>query len=369
MSRPSAPVWMGLPVLVLAACEAPERPGDDACAGAPLGEDHSALIIATASESFDGGALVRMDLDDLETCDVATATSDSVVTVSGGRVIDVGRLGFDRLRMYEPPTWDQPVAEFSVGEATNPQDVVRCGDAWWVSQLGTSELRAYDDDGSRLQTVELGKWADEDGLPEPGSLLVDEAGERLWVALQRLDRGAQGAIWPPAGPGVVLTIDCATGLITQEREVTENPSLARRGDAIVAYGQARIQGWTDGEDAPETLVELDQPVASAAFTAAGHGVVITREPDTFWHRVHCLSAEGELSGLLATASFLSDAVATDHDEVWLAARSGWADPDTPPEDLPVEPAVDAELWAIDPSSCTLSERVALELGPYSLDVY
>jgi hypothetical protein len=92
-------------------------------------------------------------------------------------------------------------------ERSNPQDVaVDAEGRLWVTRFDHPTL-AIVSGADQVETVDLGPFADADGLPEMSAIRV-EAG-RAYVALERLDSTAPDAVYPPAGPGAVLSI--ATG--------------------------------------------------------------------------------------------------------------------------------------------------------------
>jgi len=351
-----------LPGLLLAACTAD---GAEECGQAP-GQGHTTLVVSTLTARFDAGTLSLVDLDDLSVCDsVATATSDSVVATSPqGQVIDVGRLGHDRLRIYQAPAWSAPVAEFSVERGSNPQDVVRCGGVWWVSRLGRAELAAYDDVGQQVAAIDLSPWADADGLPEAADLVSD--GSTLDLALQRLDRSTPR--WDPSGPGSVLRIDCDSQQVLDQGQAPANPGLTGAGHDRYLFGQEGVSRWHASTEGTTEWVDSPEPVTAAAFTEPGYGVLISADA-AGWYRVRCVDPQGQLTDLLATQAYLSAAQATDRGNVWIAARLGYADAEQTPTDLPIEPGPEAELWRVDPVACAVTDRVAPDLPPFALAVY
>jgi hypothetical protein len=250
-----------------------------------------------------------------------------------------------------------------VGRGSNPQDVVACGGAWWVSRLGSSDLVAYDTEGRRVAQVDLSPWADADGLPEAGDMVSD--GQTLDVVLQRLDRAVPG--WEPTAHGTRVRIDCERAAVVLDHETPPNPGLTSRGDDRIVFGGDRIEQLpSDGP--PIVLATLDATPTQAAFTDSGHGVIITVD-EAGWYGISCLDPEGGITALLATDAFLTDAVATDRGRVWIGARRAYADEDATPAGVRIEPGPTAAVWGVDPVACTLDEQIPTELGPYSLTVY
>jgi hypothetical protein len=96
-------------------------------------------------------------------------------------------------------------------ERSNPQGVAMDAESrLWVTRFDhptLAILSGADSGVDRVETLDVGAFADADGLPEMSAIRI-EAG-RAYVALQQLDSKAPTAIYPPAGPGTVLSI--ATG--------------------------------------------------------------------------------------------------------------------------------------------------------------
>lgn len=350
--------------LILAGCL---QPAGSECDGPAAGPGDVALIAADNTDDYQGGTLTVVDLDDRTVCNrVVTATADSVVRVaSDDQVVEIGRRGFDRLRIYDAGQWDRPTAEFSVGAGANPQDAAWCGGAWWVTALDSDALLAFDGQGQRLSSVDLSAYADADGLPELKDLFGD--GTTLTASLQRLDRHTDPANWRPAGPGMAVHIDCETGGILGDRELPENPTLSHSSAGFVATGSDRVVQWTWGSET-KLVTTLPEQAVHSAFVASGHGTVTTVD-EAGWYRLHCVDPEGERTELLATDAYLPAAAGNDRGEVWVAMRPSYADPDREPTGVPITRATEPGLLVIDPVICSVIEQVQTRLGPYSLDFY
>jgi hypothetical protein len=356
------------PSLLLLAC-AGDDPDAPRCAGPLAGPGDVALAVSTLTQAFDAGTLTVVDLATGEVCDdVVTATGDSAVQVVDDRVVLVDRLGTDRLRWFEPGRWEAPLREVSLGDATNPHDLARCGEGWLVSLYERDHLVHLDDEGRIRARVDLSPWADADGLPEASTLV--RRGDGVLVELQRLDRATDPAVWTPAGPGTVLHVSCPDLEVVDAWEVAENPRLVPGPGGSVAIlggdGSVRVR---DPDGATRWTARLDHPASTAAFGGGGPGVVITRDAG-LWHRITCIDAAGRTTPLRLTDAYLPAAEATDDGRVTVAVRTGWADPSTRPQDageVVLDPA--PGLWRIDPAACRVIDTLPTALGPFDLAAY
>jgi len=274
------------------------------------------LVFSDHNQDFTGGTLSVLDLDTLEVCNrVATVTADSVVTVGpNDTVVEIGRLGADRIRLYTPGQWQRPDAEFSGGPGSKPQDAAWCGGRWWVSQLASPSLNAFSQTGEPLDTIDLSAHADADGIPELKDLVVD--GEVLTVSAQRLDR-TDG--FSPTQAGAMVHIDCSSGQVLDAVQTQPNPSLSMGLDGLISSGTDGIFQWTRDGQRTE-IATFDEPVVGAAFIDDGHGVATT-VTDAGWYRLHCIDPSGATTPLVATAAYLPDPHANDRGEVWVASRT------------------------------------------------
>ena len=126
----------------------------------------------------------------------------------------IQRLGSDSLRRLENQQDYQLSYERSVGTAGNPQSLAFLpGNLMAVSlyNRNTIDILARTT-GSKVSEINLAAYADADGYAEMGSLLY-HAGY-LYALVQRLDRAATGALWPPVGQSYLLKIDATTYQVT-----------------------------------------------------------------------------------------------------------------------------------------------------------
>lgn len=347
--------------LTLAACTDGTAPCDGPAPGVP------ALVASTPTDRFDGGTLTVVDRETLEVCDgVVTATPDSVLRAVGDRIIQVDRLGQDRLSWLDPAAWGRPEREFSTGAGTNPHDVVSCGEGWLVSLYERDGLALFDDEGRTLRTIELSDLADADGIPEASDLVSLDEGRAL-VALQRLDRGDAFA---PTSEGALAVVDCVRGEVETSWPAPPNVSLSQASDGtLLAFGEDGTLREVDRSTGPAApWITLDRAPSSAARTSEGYAVVITRDAD-LWHRLSCVDPTGEVTPLRTTDAYLPDVKIDEDGMAWVAVRPGWraAGDDIPDEPVVLSPPVG--LWRVDPVECAVIDEIPTALGPYDLALY
>lgn len=144
----------------------------------------------------------------------ATIHSDAVIRTGGGMVFVLNRFLGDNVQRLDPKTLRTRV-QCTTGTASNPVDlVVLAPDKAYVTRYDRRELWIVDPSATdcarfRRGTIDLGAFADADGLPEMSQMAV--AGGHVFVAIQRLDR-TRG--FRPTGPGRLVVIDPTTDAVT-----------------------------------------------------------------------------------------------------------------------------------------------------------
>lgn len=183
---------------------------------------HSRAVVATVSADYAVGGLALVGLDDrMVQDDLTTLGADPQVRVTGDRLVQMNRGSENSVRIYELGSFEAPSLEFSLGDGSNPHDAAMCGGALFISLYGADGVGVYDpDSGATLATIDLSAYADDDGLPEAGSMVV--IGDTLYVALERLDENS--TYWT-SETGLVAQIDCASREVTETWEVGPSPTL------------------------------------------------------------------------------------------------------------------------------------------------
>ncbi|MEE2659567.1 MAG: FlgD immunoglobulin-like domain containing protein [Candidatus Latescibacterota bacterium] len=195
------------------------------------GHSQSPIFVATTDFQTGSTALWSAGLTKAEV-NLLTIHSDASVRFNRGRIYVVNRLGQDNILVLDPANPRQPLNQFSVGNGTNPHDIVVVSDSKaYVSRYGSTELLIVNPaNGAELGSVDLSSFSDADGLPEMSQMTL--IGNRLYVACQRLDRDGG---FVPADIGVVAVIDTQTDLLVDGIALSgQNPhSMRIAGDRLV----------------------------------------------------------------------------------------------------------------------------------------
>src|SRR5262249_21174294 len=173
---------------------------------APVGTGR-AIVIATDFETGEV-ATVGMGRSHAVAFPDAPIHSDAIVRAAFGRAYVVNRLLGDNIMVLDPRRGFEPRLECSVDPGSNPHDIALVDPRKaYVTRFGRSGLWVVDPGVSSCErfhrgTIDLGRFADADGLPEMDQMAV--VGDQLFVSLERLDSVHQFA---PAGRSWLVTID------------------------------------------------------------------------------------------------------------------------------------------------------------------
>lgn len=339
---------------------------------------HSRAVVATVSADYAVGGLALVGLDDrMVQDDLTTLGADPQVRVTGDRLVQMNRGSENSVRIYELGSFEAPSLEFSLGDGSNPHDAAMCGGALFISLYGADGVGIYDpDSGATLATIDLSAYADDDGLPEAGSMVV--IGDTLYVALERLDENS--TYWT-SETGLVAQIDCASREVTETWEVGPSPTLVadpsdpetllvRTGTYYDGDGAFTWDGALSRLDpaagalAPLGVDEADLEVNLGGVAAGSNGKALLLSTDSSWlYTVSCVDlATGAITPITTTENFLSDVAVNDRDEAWVAARASWAAPDVP-----------GGVMIFDLETCTETTGdggpLSFSVEPYSLAFY
>jgi len=277
-----------------------------------------------------------------------TIHGDAGVRYQDGTIYIINRLGQDNILVLDAGDPATPLRQFSVGNGSNPQDiaVVSPERAYVTRYEVPSMLIVNPSTGDSLGHVDLSAFADDDGVPEMGEMVL--RGQRLYVALQRLDRS--GFPWVPVDVSYLAVIDAATGEVidvdpdadgVQGHQLAGvNPnSLISVGDRIAvsttaAFGDMEggvelidpVTGVTTGLVVTEEDLGGDLTHLSVASATKAYAIVSDASYVNSVRPVNLLSGEvgAPLAGL--TGGFLQS-TATDGDRLYVAERGSFTQPE------------------------------------------
>jgi len=135
-----------------------------------------------------------------------------------------------------------------VGAGSNPHDIVVVApDKAYVTRYGARALWIVDPSARRCErfrrgTIDLGAFADDDGLPEMDQMAV--VGSRLFVSVQRLDR-TRG--FTPAGKSRLVEIDTATDAVVGEVLLTGKNAFGDASGLVHDPAGGRLAVSTPGD--------------------------------------------------------------------------------------------------------------------------
>ena len=88
---------------------------------------YSHAIVTTADYANGLGALATIGLDTRNVNDnlIQNIHSDALTVVEESLIFQINRLGVDSIRIYEWEGWSAPLAEWSTGDNSNPQDLTK----------------------------------------------------------------------------------------------------------------------------------------------------------------------------------------------------------------------------------------------------
>lgn len=218
-----------------------------------------ALVAITTD--FSTGSLSSLSLTPPfgATPDVAELCPDAVARSYGGLLYVVNR-DCGNIQVLDPGAGFGLVREFSVGAASNPQDIcfVSATRAYVTRYEDEWLLEVNPSTGTIVDWISLAAFADADGIPEMHRMFLQ--GEELYVQIQRLNR-LDGS-YAPVAPSWLAVVDVST-----------NEVVDVRGDLAGTQG---VQLTTTNPNGPMTLDlgsgHLLVPTSGSFFGPADGGI-------------------------------------------------------------------------------------------------
>jgi len=279
----------GLCLLLLAgSCADYERP--------PRPNAPASGVILMVGTDFSTGFLSAIDPQSLSvTRDIVSIYNDSALRYNAAdqSTYVIQRLGSDSVRRLDNIARYETVYERSVGTQANPQDIAFLpGNRMAVTLYNRSKVSILDRSrGNLVGEVDLGAYVDGDGYAEISSAVY--ANGYLYIAVQRLNRAATEAIWPPVGQSYLVKVDTTNYLIVLSTLLTHSNPVSRlhhhagRNSLLLAapglfYANASLDGacleYSLATDTlltpPITEAQAGYEISDCHIRADGSGVFI-----------------------------------------------------------------------------------------------
>jgi hypothetical protein len=221
-SRAGWYLWTLLASLLLISCADYERP--------PKPDAPASGVILIVGSDFATGFLSALEPNSLKVSrDIVSIYNDALPRYSANdqATYIVQRLGSDSIRRLDNIQAYQTVYERSVGTQSNPQDIAFIpGGKMAVTLYNTNKVAILDRaTGSKIGEADLSAYSDGDGYAEISPAIF--ANGAIYVAVQRLNRAATDAVWPPFGQSYLVKIDPATYQITASTQLTHSNPVSR----------------------------------------------------------------------------------------------------------------------------------------------
>ncbi|GAB4435726.1 MAG: hypothetical protein OHK0011_18920 [Turneriella sp.] len=187
------------------------------------------VILVTASDFTSAFLSTVVVAENRVVRDVVPLYNDTILRYSSQDTATyaIQRLGSDALRRLSNAAGYTTVYERSLKAQSNPQDVAFLPDnRMAVSYYNRNEIAILDrQSGAQVATVDLSAFADSDGYAEIAGLAY--VGGALYAAVQRLNRAATDAIWPPTGQSYLVKIHTTTYLPVKSTLLTHANPVSR----------------------------------------------------------------------------------------------------------------------------------------------
>lgn len=184
-------------------------------------------VILIAASDFSTGFLGAFDPANLKVYrDIVGIHSDAMLRydATNQATFVVQRLGADSLRRLDNNNGYLTAYEKSLGARSNPQNAeLLPGNLLAISFYNSNLVQIVNrTTGSSVATVDFSAYADADGFAEVAGLRY--AAGYLFATVQRLNRFATDAIWPPTDTGYLMRIDISNWQFTAYALTHSNPS-------------------------------------------------------------------------------------------------------------------------------------------------
>jgi len=211
---------------------------------------------------YQSATLARYQSSDTSVADVPLLSlhTDVALRSYSGLLYVIERFGRDAIRVIDPKTPSAPLANYSVGNGTNPQDIiVRDENTAYVLRLNSANVLVINPmTGDSIGAISLAAYADADGKPEMTGGVIE--GGKLYVLVQLLD-----IFWQPTGPGKVVVID------TRTNQVASTVTLSIQNPLAIVDGEGAlyIVGGPYGDPAHAGIDRVSIPDGAVTNVASG----------------------------------------------------------------------------------------------------
>ncbi len=316
------------------------------------------LLTAVPSSARNGLFVLTTDFSTGSTAFLAAGAAEAEVNLLGihsdavghyhdGRVYIVNRLGQDNILVLDETDLRTPLVQFSVGNGANPHDIeIVAPDKAYVTRYDVASLLIVDPrDGAELGEIDLGAFADDDGLAEVSQIV--RVGERLYLTCQRLDRDGG---WGPADVSYLIVVDLGTDTLVDVDPETEgvqgialgaaNPnSLAVAGERIAVGVVVNFGDRAGGVEIVDTATnrslgvavseqDLGGDITTMILVDGNRGYAVVAD-ENFVNSVRPFDLSSGAVGppLEKTSGGFIPSLASDGDRLIVADRGSWDDPD------------------------------------------
>jgi hypothetical protein len=313
---------------------------NNALVGCPA--DSLAFVVAT---DFQTGSFGTISLDPPRQVQPAGVdrriNADATARTFDGLVYVINRFLADNIQVLDPERDFATQWQCSTGPGTNPHDIAILNETTaYVTRYDAADLLVIDPsvgpdcNGFSISTINLGSFADADGIPEMDQMaLVDGL---LYVSVQKLDRNN---FFSPTGPGAIVVIDTATNQPIDEITLSGgNPLAATKGLTVVGNALVVAEtgsfGVTDGgiervnlltltaEGFLITEAELGGDITDFVLVSDDLGYAVISKPDFTNDLVAFDPTSGAKTSIILTGvQYIPDIELNDRGELFASDRT------------------------------------------------